>query len=68
MTLSDSELISSNIKTASQPSKLKITDMRLVRTTTGGRFSRSSLRTVEIPETVSVLVVKEATTFTAMVE
>ncbi|MBT20865.1 mandelate racemase, partial [Candidatus Poribacteria bacterium] len=36
MTLSDSELISSNIKTASQPSKLKITDMRLVRTTTGG--------------------------------
>ena len=43
MTLSDSELISSNIKTASQPSKLKITDMRLVRTTTGGRFSRSIL-------------------------
>ena len=36
MTLNDSELISSNIKTASQPSKLKITDMRLVRTTTGG--------------------------------
>ena len=26
MTLSDSELISSNIKTASQPSKLKITE------------------------------------------
>ena len=36
MTLGDSELISSNIRTASQPSSLKITDMRLVRTTTGG--------------------------------